>query len=141
MIDPNLERVLRDIYKDTQTIAVVGATTNEEKAGFFIPRYLQSQGYRIIPVTPSHDEVLGERTYSSLADIDVPIDVVDVFRPSAEAPSIAKDAVLIGAKVLWLQPGIVSEEAAAIGEAGGMTVIMDRCMGATHKELDLGKRP
>ena len=140
MLDPNFEHLLRGIYIDARTIAVVGATTNEDKAGFFIPRYLQAQGYHIIPVNPAYDEVLGERAYPSLGDIDVPIDVVDVFRPSAEAPSIAKDAVLVGAKVLWLQSGIVSEEAAAIGKAGGMAVIMDRCMGATHSELGLGER-
>ena len=141
MLDPGLERQLRDIYADTQTIAVVGATMNKEKAGFFIPFYLQQQGYRIIPVNPSYTEVLGERAYASLSDVDVPIDVVDVFRPAAEAPSIAQDAVSVGAKVLWLQSGIVSQDAATIGEAAGMTIVMDRCMGATHSELGLGPGP
>jgi predicted CoA-binding protein len=141
MLNPSLERQLRDIYADAQTIAVIGATMNENKAGFFIPRYLQQQGYRIVPVNPSYTEVLGERAYASLSDVDVPIDVVDVFRPAAEAPSIAKDAVSVGAKVLWLQPGIVSQDAATIGEAAGMTIVMDRCMGATHSELGLGPGP
>ena len=138
MLDPNFEHLLRGIYIDARTIAVVGATTNEDKAGFFIPRYLQAQGYRIIPVNPAYDEVLGERAYRSLGDIDVPIDVVDVFRPSAEAPSIAKDAVLVGAKVLWLQQGVVNDDAAVIASEAGITVIMDSCIMVEHKSTKLG---
>jgi len=141
MLDPDFERLLRRIYTDTSTIAVVGATRNRDKAGYFIPRYLQEQGYRIVPVTPAYDEVFGERAYPTLRDVDEDIDVVDVFRPSAEAPGIAADAVTAGAKVLWLQPGIISDHAAAIARAADMTVIMDRCMGATHSELGLGEGP
>jgi len=141
MLDPAFERQLRDIYATAKTIAVVGATTNEDKAGFFIPRYMQAAGYRIIPVNPRYDDVLGETAYPSLADVDVPIDVVDVFRPSVETPDIAHQAVGIGARVLWLQPGIASDEAAAIGQDAGMVVIMDRCIGRTHAELGLGEGP
>ena len=141
MLDATFERLLRDIYATTKTIAVVGATTNEDKPGFFIPRYMQGEGYRIVPVNPRYDEVLGEPTYASLADIDEPIDVVDVFRPSAEAPGIARQAVDIGAKVLWLQPGVTSDEAATIGHDAGMVVIMDRCIGMTYVELGLGDGP
>lgn len=139
-METTLEQTLRNIYASAETIAVVGATPNPEKAGNSIPRYLQSQGYRIVPVTPSHREVFGVRAYPSLADVDVPVDVVDVFRPAPEAPGIVREAIGLGAKVVWLQLGIVSEEAAAIGEEGGLTVIMDRCMGATHRELGLGPR-
>lgn len=139
-MDPTFEQTLRDIYASAEAIAVVGATPNPEKAGNSIPRYLQSQGYRIIPVTPAHNEVFGVRAYPSLADVDVPVDVVNVFRPAAEAPQIVTDSIPLGADVVWLQLGIVSEEAAAIGEQAGLTVIMDRCMGATHRALGLGPR-
>ena len=140
-MDTTLEQTLRDIYASAETIAVVGATPNPEKAGNSIPRYLQSQGYRIVPVTPSHDEVFGARAYATLADVDVPVDVVDVFRPASEAPGIVREAIALGAKVVWLQLGIVSQEAAAIGEEAGLTVIMDLCMGAAHRTLGLGPRP
>ncbi len=132
---------LRKIYADTKSIAVVGVSADETKASNRIPRYLQSQGYRIIPVTPKGGEVLGERAYTSLTEIGEPVDVVDVFRPSEETPAIARDAVAIGAKVLWLQSGIESEEAEKIAEDGGLQVVMDRCMGATHRQLGLGPGP
>lgn len=139
-MDTTLERTLRDIYASTEAIAVVGATPDPEKPGNFIPRYLQSQGYRIVPVTPSHDEVFDVSTYAALSEVDVPVDVVEVFRPASEALGIVQDAIALGVKVVWLQLGIVSEEAAAIGRQAGLTVIMDRCMGATHRELGLGPR-
>jgi len=134
------EKLLR-IYAETKTIAVVGASADETKAAHQIPRYLQSQGYRIIPVNPRGGEVLGEPVFRSLTDIDVPVDVVDVFRPAQEAPAIARQAMAIGAKVLWLQIGIESEEARQLAEAAGLTVIMNRCMGETHGELGLGPGP
>jgi len=132
---------LKKIYAEVKTIAVVGASGDETKAGHRIPRYLQSQGYRIIPVSPKGGEILGEKVYASLAEIPDAVDVVDVFRPAEETPAIARDAVAIGAKVLWLQSGIASDEAEQIGEAGGLTVVMDRCMGATHRQLGLGPGP
>jgi len=132
---------LRKIYAEVKTIAVVGASADETKAGHRIPRYLQSQGYRIIPVSPKGGEILGEKVYTSLAEIPDPVDVVDVFRPAEETPAIARDAVAIGAKVLWLQSGIANDEAEQIGEAAGLTVVMDRCMGATHRQLGLGPGP
>ena len=134
------EKLLR-IYAETKTIAVVGASADETKAAHQIPRYLQSQGYRIIPVNPRGGEVLGEPVFRTLADIDVPVDVVDVFRPAQEAPAIARQAIAIGAKVLWLQLGIVSEEARQIAQAAGLIVVMNRCMGATHGQLGLGPGP
>lgn len=132
---------LREIYGETKTIAVVGASNDEAKAASSIPRYLQSQGYRIVPVNPRGGEILGEQSYPSLKEVDVPVDVVDVFRPSEETPAIARDAVTIGAKLLWLQLGIESEEAAKIAQEGGLTVVMNLCMGATHKRLRLGPGP
>src|SRR5262249_46213497 len=140
-IDPALREKLLSIYADTRTIAVVGASADPTKAGHRIPAYLQRQGYRILPVNPRGGELFGERVYGSLAQIDVPVDVVDVFRPAEEAPAIARQAVASGARVLWLQLGIASEEAREIAEAAGLTVIMDRCMGATHAQLGLGSGP
>ena len=132
---------LRNVYAETKTIAVVGASADESKASHRIPRYLQSQGYRIIPVSPKGGEILGEKVYTSLKEIPEPVDVVDVFRPSEETPGIATEAVAIGAKVLWRQSGNESEEAERIGEDGGLLVVMDRCMGATHRMLGLGPGP
>ncbi len=129
------EDELRNIYGDTKTIAVVGASASEEKAAHTVPRYLQRQGYRIIPVNPRGGEILGEKVYEKLADVPDAIDVVDVFRPSEETPGVAREAVAAGAKVLWLQEGISSEEAERIASEGGLQVVMDRCLGRTHYEL------
>lgn len=134
------EELLR-IYGETRVIAVVGASNDRSKAAGEIPAYLQSQGYRIIPVNPARDTVLGEPTVKSLADIDEPVDVVDVFRPAAEGSGIARDAAAIGARVIWFQPGTQSAEASAIGREAGLTVITRLCMGATHGTLGLGPGP
>ncbi len=136
----NREELLR-IYSQSKTIAVVGASADPSKAAHGVPAYLQSQGYRILPVNPRGGEIFGEHVFRSLSEINIPVDVVEVFRPAEEAPEIARQAVAIGAKVLWLQLGIVSEEARQIGGAAGLTVIMDRCMGATHAQLGLGPGP
>jgi uncharacterized protein len=132
---------LRKIYQETKTIAVVGASGDERKAAHTIPRYLQRQGFRIIPVNPKGGELLGERVYERLEDVPEPVDVVDVFRPSEETPNVARSAVGIGANVLWLQEGISSEEAERIASEGGLKVVMNRCMGETHHQLRLGPGP
>jgi uncharacterized protein len=132
---------LRRIYDETTTIAVVGASGDERKPAHTIPRYLQRQGYRIIPVNPKGGEILGEKVYDRLEDVPESIDVVDVFRPSAETPDVARDAVKVGARVLWLQEGIESEEAERIASEGGLKVVMNRCMGQTHYQLGLGPGP
>lgn len=129
---------LKAIYAATTTIAVVGASGDPDKPGHTIPAYLQSQGFRIIPVSPKGGELFGEKVYPSLADIPEPVDVVDVFRPAEEAPDIAQQAATIGAKVLWLQAGIYSEAAAEIAKSEGLAIVMDMCMGATHERLGLG---
>jgi predicted CoA-binding protein len=134
------ESLLR-IYQTTKTIAVVGASATPRKAAHVIPAYLQSQGYRVLPVNPRGGVIFGEPVATSLAEIAEQVDVVDVFRPAEEAPEIARQAVAIGAKVLWLQLGIVSDEARRIAEEGGLTVVMNRCMGATHAQLGLGPGP
>jgi uncharacterized protein len=141
IMDDATREKLTAIYRDARTIAVVGASADPEKAAHRIPEYLQQQGYRIRPVNPRGGELLGEPVATSLAEIDGPVDVVDVFRPSAEAPDIARQAVAVGAKVLWLQLGVASDEAQRIAEDAGLTVVMDTCMGAAHKQLGLGPLP
>jgi uncharacterized protein len=126
------------VYERTRTIAVVGASADETKPAHIVPAYLRDQGYTIIPINPHEDEILGQPTYGSLSEIDGPVDAVDVFRPPAETPHIARDAVALGASTLWLQLGIVSEDAAAIADEAGLTVVMDRCIGIVHGELGLG---
>jgi uncharacterized protein len=140
-MDESLRGQLARIYAETKTIAVVGISRHPFKPSQRIPKYLQEQGYRIRPVNPRGGSVLGEPVARSLAEVDGPVDVVDVFRPAEEAPKIARQAIDIGAKVLWLQEGIESQEAKRIAEAAGLTVVMNRCMGETHAELGLGRGP
>jgi predicted CoA-binding protein len=134
------EQLVR-IFANTTTIAVVGASGDPAKPAHQIPRYLQRQGYRIIPVNPRGGELFGEPVARSLAEVDGPVDVVDVFRPSEETPEIAREAAEIGAKVLWLQLGIESEETRKLADSAGLTVVMNRCMGEAHRQLGLGPGP
>lgn len=129
------DQALIEIYRATRTIAVVGASADPSKLAHSVPAYLQAQGFEVIPVNPSAGEILGVPAVATLAQIEGPVDVVDVFRPPAEVPGIAREAIAIGARVLWLQAGIVSEEAAAIARQAGLTVVMDTCVGATHRRL------
>ncbi len=126
---------LRSILLMTKTIAVVGLSDKPDRPAHTIPAYLQEQGYRIIPVNPKLSDALGEKAYPSLLDVPVPVDVVEIFRRAEDVPPIVEDAIKIGAKVVWMQTGIVNEEAAARAEAAGLTVVMDTCMGATHQKL------
>jgi predicted CoA-binding protein len=132
---------LRRIYAETSTIAVVGASSDPLKAGHEIPRYLQSQGYRIVPVSPKGGELLGEPVVAALEDIEHPVEVVDVFRPPEESVVIAETAARIGAKVVWFQEGTSSPEAEAVARKAGVTVVSGMCMGATHGRLGLGPGP
>jgi predicted CoA-binding protein len=118
----------RRIYAETKTIAVVGISMDPEKASYKVAQFLREQGYRVIPVNPRGGEWQDEHVHTSLAEVDHPIDLVDVFRPAEEAPGIAREAAAAGAKTLWLQLDIVSDEAAQIAADAGMTVVMDRCM-------------
>jgi hypothetical protein len=128
---------LRSILGDAKTIAVVGLSSNPFRDSFEVAEYLQGKGYRIVPVNPNETEVLGETAYPSLLDVpkDLRIDVVDVFRRAAKTPPIAEQAVQVGAKVLWLQDGIVNEDARRIAEEGGLTVIMGVCIRRTDRRL------
>lgn len=126
---------LRRILSQSCTIAVVGLSANWYRPSFFAAKYLQEHGYRVIPVNPGYSEVLGERCYPELASIPDPVDVVDCFRRADQAPDLAAQAVAIGAKVFWLQLGVVSSEAQAIAAAGGLDVVQDRCMKIEHARL------
>jgi predicted CoA-binding protein len=131
---------LRQLLTGATTIAIVGASGNPARASHGIMRRLQQVGYRVVPVNPRESEVLGERSYASLADIPHPIDIVSVFRRAEDTPAIADEAVAVGAKALWLQSGIVSEEAAAKAAAGGLTVVMDACIATTHSLLRVPRK-
>jgi len=126
---------LRQLLTSATTIAIVGASGNPDKASHGIMQKLQHAGYKVIPVNPKEPEILGERSYPSLLDIPERIDIVDVFRRAEDTPAIADDAIKIGAKALWLQSGISNDEAARRAEAGGLRVVMDACIGATHAML------
>jgi hypothetical protein len=134
------DRDLKQLLTDATTIAVVGASSNPEKSSYGIMRKLQSVGYHVIPVNPRETEVLGERAYASLRDIPGRVDIVDVFRRAKDTPSIADDAIAIGAKTLWLQSGIANEDAAARAAEGGLTVVMDACIGTLHALLRVPNR-
>ena len=127
---------LRSILGDARTIAVVGLSSNPLRDSFDIAEYLQSKGYRIIPVNPKEAEILGEKCYPTLLDVPDQVDVVDVFRRAAHTPAIAQQAVQIGAKVLWLQDGIVNEDARRIAEDAGLTVIMGVCIRTEKRRLE-----
>jgi uncharacterized protein len=124
------ERELRTLLGDVRTVAVVGLSSRPDRPSYQVARYLQEHGYRIVPINPNETEVLGERAYAALADVptDVRIDVVDVFRRAEETPPVARAAVDRGARVLWLQEGIVNDEAARIATEGGLDVIMGVCI-------------
>jgi len=115
-----------------RTVAIVGLSNNHLRASYFVGYYLVRHGYRIIPVNPREHQVLGEKSVGRLTDITVPVDVVDVFRAPDALPGIAQDAVAIGAKALWCQYSVINEQGAGIAEAGGLAVVMDRCMKVEH---------
>jgi predicted CoA-binding protein len=132
-------REIREILEQSKTVAVVGASTDPAKAAYSVPAALQSAGFMIVPVNPTADAIHGEKAYPSLDEVDVPIDVVQVFRPSEEAPDIARAAVRIGAKTLWLQLGLVSDEARKIAEEAGLDYVEDHCMGVERARFGVVK--
>ena len=119
---------IQRVLHTASTMAIVGLSSNELRASNFVGYYLKRHGYRVIPVNPRETEILGEKCYKSLAEIPVPVDIVNVFRAPDALPGIAKEAVAIGAQCLWCQFGVINEEGTRIAEAGGVTVIEDRCM-------------
>ncbi|WP_018751613.1 CoA-binding protein [Paenibacillus sanguinis] len=137
--NPSREQI-KEILLNAGNIAVVGLSDKTDRTSYMVAQAMQSNGYRIIPVNPTvNGEILGEKVYASLSDIPEPVDIVNVFRRSEQTPPVAEEAVKIAARVLWLQQGIVSEEAYEIASQGGLTVIMDRCIKVEDSIL-IGKR-
>jgi predicted CoA-binding protein len=129
------------LYEAVRTIAVVGASSKPGRPANYVPAYLASQGYRVIPVNPRGGELFGEPVRASLEETDEPIDVVDVFRPADEGSDIVRAAARIGARVVWFQPGTESREAVSAAAEAGLVAVTRLCMGATHGTLGLGPGP
>ena len=126
---------LRRILHNSKTIAVVGLSADWFRPSFFAAKYMQEHGYRVIPVNPKYPEILGQKCYKSLRDIPGKVDIVDVFRKTADVMPIAEDAIAIGAKVLWQQLGVQNEAAAAKAQAAGLETVMNRCVKIEHGRL------
>jgi predicted CoA-binding protein len=126
---------LRRILRETRVIAVVGLSADWFRPSYFAAKYMQEHGYRVIPVNPKYPEILGEKCYKSLRDIPEKVDMVDVFRKTADVTPVAEDAIAIRAKVLWQQLGVRNEEAAARARAAGLDAVMDRCVKIEHGRL------
>ena len=124
-----------EILTQYKTIAVVGLSPNRMRPSHGVSKYMQSQGYRIIPVNPGHAEILGEKAYRALEDIPEPVEIVNVFRRSEEVGPVVDSAIAIGAKVVWFQEGIRNDEAAAKAQAAGLAVVQDRCILKEHRYL------
>ena len=129
------DQMLSDILVSTKTIATVGLSSNPEKISYGVGAYLLEQGYRVIPVNPTADEILGEKSYPDLESVPERIDVVQVFRRPEDVPPVVDAAIKAGAKVVWMQLGIDNEEAAQTAREAGLQVVMDRCMRAEHQRL------
>lgn len=131
----NSDQEMKEILLSTKTIASVGLSSNQEKDSFWVVSYLKEQGYRIIPVNPTATEILGEKVYPNLEAIPDKVDVVQVFRKSEDVMPVVESAIKIGAKVVWMQAGIVNEEAAKKARQTGLQVVMDECMRVAHRRL------
>jgi len=123
---------IQRVIHTAKTIAIVGLSSNELRASHFVGFYLRRHGYRVIPVNPRETEILGQKSFKSLVDVPVPVDIVNVFRAPDALPAIAEEAVAVGAKSLWCQFSVINEEGGRIAEAGGLSVIMDRCLKVEH---------
>jgi predicted CoA-binding protein len=123
---------IQRVIHNAKTIAIVGLSPNELRASYFVGYYLKRHGFTVIPVNPREPQILGSKSYASLKDVPVKIDVVDVFRAPDALPGIAAEAVAAGAGTLWCQYNVINAEGARIAEAGGMTVVMDRCLKVEH---------
>jgi len=123
---------IQQVLLGAKTIAIVGLSNNPLRASYFVGFYLQRHGYRVIPVNPRESQILGERSFATLREVPVPVDIVDVFRAPDALPGIAADAVAIKAGCLWCQFTVINEEGARIAERGGLAVVMDRCIKVEH---------
>jgi predicted CoA-binding protein len=128
-----MDNVIEKILRETKTIAVVGFSSRPTRAGYYVPAYLQNQGYLIIPVNPNIDQALGERAYPTLEAIPEPLDLVLLFQRSENVPPFVDQAISIGAKAVWMQSGISNEAAAAEAKAAGLDVVQNRCMMVEHR--------
>lgn len=126
---------LRRVLRESRTIAVVGLSAEWNRPSYFAAKYMQVHGYTIVPVNPKYQEILGEKCYPDLASIPFPVDMVDVFRKPQDCVPIAQAAVAIGAKTLWLQIGVINDEAKDLAQAAGLTVVMDRCVKIEYARL------
>lgn len=126
---------IKKILEQSNTIAVVGLSPKENRPSNMVGRYLLNVGYTVIPVNPGHKEILGRKCYPNLSEISEHIDIVDLFRRSEDVLPIVEDAIAIGAKVIWMQQGIINHQAAARAEEAGLSVIMDRCIKIDHNDL------
>lgn len=133
----NNDQEMREILLSANTVASVGLSSNDQKESYWIVAYLMDQGYKFYPVNPKADEILGAKVYKSLSDIPDKIDVVQVFRRPEDVPPVVEEAIKIGAKVVWMQEGIVNEDAAKMAREAGLQVVMNACMRATHKRLGI----
>jgi len=124
----------------SRVVAMVGLSSKHDRPSYKVASYLKEQGYRIIPVNPTEKEILGELCYPDLASIPESVDVVDVFRRSEEVPPIVEEAIRIGAKAVWMQEGVINEEAGARARGAGLTVVMDKCMRKEHRRLRSGDK-
>jgi predicted CoA-binding protein len=131
----NDDQMMKDILLSAKTIASVGLSSNQQKESYWIVSYLKDQGYRVIPVNPTADEILGEKSYPDLESVPEKIDVVQVFRKPEDVPPVVDSAIKAGAKAVWMQEGIVNEEAAQKAREAGLQVVMDACMRVTHRRL------
>jgi len=129
-----------DVIRNSRTIAVVGLSSKRYRPSFGVAEYMQRAGYRIIPVNPHETEVLGEKCYPSLEAIPEPVDIVDIFRRSEFVPEIVAAAIQIGAHVIWMQEGVVHEEAANAARAAGLAVVMDRCILKDHRRMTITQK-
>ena len=123
------------LLRDSRVIAVVGLSSNRRRPSYGVSEYMQSMGYRIIPVNPLETEILGEKAYASLDNVPEPVDIVNIFRRSEFVPEIVDAAIRIGAKCVWMQEGVVHEEAAAKARAAGLEVVMNRCILKEHRRM------
>jgi hypothetical protein len=133
---------IKSVLETYRTVAIVGLSRDPDKASYRVAQYLESVGYRIIPVNPFADEILGEKCYKSLLEVPDTIDIVDIFRPSEDVPAIVDEAITIknrvgSPNVIWMQLGIVNEEAAKRAREAGFTVVVDRCMMIEHRRLSM----
>ena len=135
MYDGNDIETIRSILKENKSIAVVGLSANWNRPSFFASKYMQQKGYKIIPVNPRYSEILGEKCYKSLLDIEEKVDIVDCFRKSDDILPIATDAIKIKAKVLWMQLSVFNDDAAILSRNAGLKVVQDRCVKIEHARL------